>query len=95
MKRHVKGLLGRLWRGTDAVRRPIRRKVDAVLGGAIRDPIAQHLHALNVSHHEMNIALNSCVREIARLELQVEELRFQLVDRIEAERGDDSFVDAA
>ena len=95
MTRHIKGLLGKLWRGTDPIRRPIRRKIDAVLGGAIRDPIAQHLHALNVSHHEMNIALNSCVREIARLELQVEELRFQLADRHHADRGDGTLSDAA
>lgn len=77
----IKSLLKRAWSLTEIIRRPVRQKIDALLGGTIRDPIAQHLHAINVSHHEMNIALNSCIREIARLEMQVEELRLQLERR--------------
>jgi hypothetical protein len=84
VKRLIKSAIKRAWGLTGVVRRPVRRKLDALFGGMIRDPIAQHLHALNVSHHEMNITLNSCVREIARLEMQVEELRLQLVE----ERGE-------
>lgn len=81
MNGKIKSLMKGAWGLTEVVRRPVRQKIDALLGGTIRDPIAQHLHAINVSHHEMNIALNSCVREIARLEMQVEELRLQLERR--------------
>ncbi|RUL82336.1 hypothetical protein [Tautonia sociabilis] len=96
MKRLIKSTIKRIWGLTNVVRRPLRRKLDALLGGTIRDPIAQHLHALNVSHHEMNIALNSCIREIARLELQVEELRLQLLEgRGDADSPDDRGAVAA
>ena len=84
MKRLIKSLIKKAWDVTEIVRRPLRRKLDALLGGTIRDPIAQHLHAINVSHHEMNITLNSCIREIARLEMQIEELRHDLAREREA-----------
>lgn len=95
MKRLLKSLLKKTWGLTEIVRRPVRRKLDALLGGAIRDPIAQHLHALNISHHEMNITLNSCVREIARLEMQVEDLRLQLIEEREAVSAFEPAAEAA
>ncbi|MEW4571067.1 hypothetical protein AB1L88_24625 [Tautonia sp. JC769] len=82
MKRLLKALAGAAWGRTAIVRRPIERKFDQklerMLGDCVRDPIAHHLHLTNIAHHEMNIALNSCIREIARLEMQVEELRLEL-----------------
>ncbi|WP_152052873.1 hypothetical protein [Tautonia marina] len=82
MKRLLKSLVRPVWGWTVVVRRPIVRKFDQklerMLGECVRDPIAHHLHLSNVSQHEMNIALNSCIREIARLEMQVEELRLEL-----------------
>ncbi|WP_169972616.1 hypothetical protein [Tautonia rosea] len=88
MKRFLKSLASKVWGWTAGVRRPIVRKFDQklerMLGECVRDPIAHHLHLTNVSHHEMNIALNSCIREIARLEMQVEELRLELARDREA-----------
>ena len=82
MKRLLKSLVTKVWVWTAAVRRPLvhkfEQKLERMLGDRVRDPIAHHLHTLSVSHHEMNIALNSCIREIARLEMQVEELRLEL-----------------
>ncbi|QDV35763.1 hypothetical protein [Tautonia plasticadhaerens] len=95
MKRLIKSSIKKVWGLTDVVRRPVRRKLDALLGGTIRDPIAQHLHALNVSHHEMNISLNSCVREIARLEMQVEQLRIQLAEGRAGAEGIGATAEAA
>ena len=82
MKRLFVSLAAKAWNHSLIVRRPLERrfdeKMERMLGDCVRDPIAHHLHLTNVAHHEMNIALNSCIREIARLEMQVEELRLEL-----------------
>jgi hypothetical protein len=89
MKRLLKAVAAKAWGCTAFVRRPLVRKFDQklerMLGDCVRDPIAHHLHLTNVSHHEMNIALNSCIREIARLEMQVEELRLELARERDAD----------
>jgi hypothetical protein len=82
MKRMIKGLLRVCWRATA----PIRRRVSPLLSGfiakAVDDQFAEVNQAIQVTRcatlsiaEDTNLVLDSVVRELARLQRQIEILR--------------------
>ena len=108
MKQLLKRIARKLWNLTGPVRRPIMRKVHQgltqVLQVAVTDPIQARLNGLetglNLARHEVhaqgeetNLNLDSLVREVARLQWQVEALQIALAER-DAEGSGLSVVEA-
>lgn len=99
MKRLLKSILKGAWGKTAVVRRPIVRRLDAhverVLDRSVRTPVIEAVqastHATQVLAFDMNLVLNSVVRELARLQLQVEALQ-QLAEESAADRSHLSVV---
>ncbi|HEV3165810.1 MAG TPA: hypothetical protein VGZ22_17410 [Isosphaeraceae bacterium] len=90
MKQLLKRILKALWRGVAPVRRPIVRKLDHHVDGLLTQAIHGQLvpvlhklenavnsstHATQVLSYDMNLVLNSVVREVARLQMQIEILQ--------------------
>lgn len=102
MKRFLKTVLKAMWKKTAIVRRPILRKLDAhvehVLDQSVRTPVMEAVqastHATQVLAFDMNLVLNSVVRELARLQLQVEALQ-QLAEEGALDRSQLSVVAAS
>jgi hypothetical protein len=89
MKRFLKRIARALWKSAAPVRRPVIRKLDGYLErtlgpliqGRIQPPLermeaATHhaAHAINLLSHEMNLVLNSLIRETTRLQMHIEVL---------------------
>lgn len=102
MKRVLKRLGRAGWSLTGPVRRPLVRKVHQGLTQVLQVAVADPLHAringieagLNLARHEVNVQgeetnlnLDSLVREIARLQYQVESLQSALAERESAGNG--------
>jgi hypothetical protein len=73
MKRLVKHILKGLWRATSPLRRPILRKVEAFMTRSLRQSEA-------LLAHETNVLMDHVVRELVRLQRQVEGLQQAVED---------------
>ena len=82
MKRLFKKLARTLWRISAPVRRPVIRKFDHHMIQLIR-PYSLHPEA----PADLDLALSSVVRELARLQIQVEILQRQ-IDDLQSSDGD-------
>jgi hypothetical protein len=104
MKRLIKRLLKAVWQKTAFLRRPIVRQVDRHLCNlfqhvfqanitnlGLANPSHYHDAAHNTLTYEVNLVLNSVVREIARLQLEVETLQ-QMVEELPTHRSGLSLV---
>lgn len=107
MKQLLKRVARKAWNLTAPVRRPIVRKVHQgltqVLQVAVTDPIQNRLNGLeagvNLARHEVqvqgeetNLNLDSLVREVARLQWQIEAMQIAMAER-EAQEGGLSVLD--
>ncbi len=96
MKRVLKRLGQAGWKLTGPLRRPVVRKVHQGFTQVLQVAVTEPLHAringieagLNLARHEVsvqgeetNLNLDSLVRELARLQLQVEALQTALAER--------------
>jgi hypothetical protein len=91
MKKLIKRVLKALWRATGPIRRPLQSRIEGVAGRALTEGLAAEVqpqlrrieasgnHA-NALAYEMNLALNSLVREVARLQIQIELLEQEIRD---------------
>ena len=94
MKRKLKQALGILWRKSATVRGPILRKIDrradALITQAVKEqlvPVTNRLdHSASLAY-ETNLMLNSLVREVARLQMQIEVLQNVLDDATAEQSG--------
>jgi hypothetical protein len=77
MRRLVKRGLKMLWRSTEGLRRPILFKLDTFLK---RSFISAHATLLN----ESDVLMDHVVRELVRLQCQVEALQQTILDRLPA-----------
>lgn len=82
MKRLFKGVGKTIWRATGFVRRPLSRRMSRFIAEAVSGQAAEVAQAVHVSRcsadalaEETNLLLDSVVRELARLQRQVETLR--------------------
>ena len=90
MKSLLKAPVRWLWRALRIIRRPVHRKLESFLARTLRDPIIAHVEQsraavergvdplrrdVELLRHDTDLALNSCIREIARLEMQLESFR--------------------
>jgi hypothetical protein len=93
MKRMIKGLLRACWRATA----PIRRRVSPLLSGFIAEAVGGQFAEVNQAIHvtrcatlavaeDTNLVLDSVVRELARLQRQIEILR-EVVEEGQAVEG--------
>ena len=73
MKRLVKRVLKMLWKATSPLRRPILRKAEAFLTRCLRPTEA-------LLAHETNVLMDHVVRELVRLQRQVEGLQQAVED---------------
>jgi hypothetical protein len=95
MKRLLKRVLKAVWRKTAILRGPITRKLDQHINGLMTQSIQAQLppalsrieHAVNVMAFDTNLVLNSVVREVARLQMQVEVLQQLIQDCAPAQGG--------
>lgn len=96
MKALVKSVIRKIWNLTEFLRRPLRRKFDSVMSRPLRIFVIPRLEGLehgviqsnqkvDLLTHDVNLALNSTVREIARLQMQVEVLQ-QMLEESQAGR---------
>src|SRR5947209_19043269 len=85
MKRLVKAVLKRMWRSTEPVRAPILRKVEGFLRRCMRP--TEWLVA-----DETNALMDHVIRELVRLQCQVESLH-EAVELLVAERRHDDMRD--
>ncbi len=102
MKRWIKSIAKKLWGAAGPIRRPIARRVDdrlqhhlaMAMRATIAEPLGGVRHELNVVQHrvdllhqEMDLLLDSNIRELARLQLQVETLRQAIDDALAGPAG--------
>jgi hypothetical protein len=89
MKRLIKRMLKVMWQKTAFLRRPIVRRVDhrldAILQQVIEKNLANTLHKFETANnclvYEVNLVLNSVVRELARLQMEMETLQ-QMIEEL-------------
>jgi hypothetical protein len=99
MKRLIKKMLKAMWQKTAFLRRPIVRrldhKLDAILQQVIEKNLATTLQRFETTNncliYEVNLVLNSVVRELARLQMEVETLQ-QMVEDLGSHRSGLSIV---
>jgi hypothetical protein len=75
MRQRVKQLLKRLWQITMPLRRPMLRKLDAYLAEQLQRqmrPIVQVVAEQLVQLRELNLCAESTIRELVRLQMQLE-----------------------
>jgi hypothetical protein len=83
MRNMLKKVLRAMWRATSPIRRPLQRKFETYLAGMLGQLIEAQMPAITnrlqaavgASAYDSNLVLNSLVREIARLQMQVEILQ--------------------
>jgi hypothetical protein len=83
MKNLFKRFLKTLWKATGPLRRPLQRKLEAYTQGLAIQMINAYLPtvinrlqgAIGSTTYDTNLVLNSLVREVARLQMQVEILQ--------------------
>ncbi|CAN5617089.1 hypothetical protein BH23PLA1_BH23PLA1_11460 [soil metagenome] len=94
--RFLNAFLKYWWGFTDFIRRPLRRKFDSVMSRPLRLHIIPRMEGLehgviqsnqkvDLLTHDVNLALNGAIREIVRLQMQIEVLQ----QIIEESRSDD------
>ena len=89
MKRMIKSVARAMWAGIGPVRRPLVRKFHLWMNRSVVDEIdqrvAQHFHARSQFAEsivqELNLVLDSMVRELTRLQAQVEVLHQQIEEQ--------------
>ncbi len=97
MKSLLKTIIKRCWSWTEFLRRPLRCKFDSVMSRPLRIYMIPRLEGLehgviqsnqkvDLLTHDVNLALNSTVREIARLQMQIEVLQ-QMLEVSQTERN--------
>jgi hypothetical protein len=99
MKRLVKSAARRAWRWTSPVRRPASRKATAFVAGVIEPALREEVHPrldhlvrgqsilrteVGTYRNETNLLLDSLVREVSRLQDQVETLQGLLIESLDA-----------
>ena len=90
MKRLLKAALRPFKKAAGVLVRPVLRRFEHLLVTVVRDPLHHHVESVRGSNdhgvavmkrelellrHDVDLALNATIREVARLEMQVEELR--------------------
>ena len=99
MKRLIKRVLKAMWQKTAFLRRPVVRRVDARLNAILQQVIETNLATTlqrfettnNCLIFEVNLVLNSVVRELGRLQMEVETLQ-QMVEESGPHRSGLSIV---
>lgn len=88
MKRFLKAILSACWRWTAPVRGPLVRRFDAHLAAAVAPAIrVEPPPRVDESLlREVDLALNSLIREVVRLQMQLEALR-PADEQVEGEPG--------
>ena len=92
MKRMIKSIARAMWAGIGPVRRPLVRKFHLLMNDRHRSVVdeidqrvAQHFHARSQFAEsivqELNLVLDSMVRELTRLQAQVEVLHQQIEEQ--------------
>jgi hypothetical protein len=90
MKRMIKNMIRSLWRISAPVHRPIIRKFDQHMMHLLQpfarapEPVRVHSEPPPV---DLVLVLNSLVRELARLQVQVDHLQQQINDLPSSDRG--------
>lgn len=82
MKRLMKQILRAIWRLTAPVRRPIVRKIEAMLRRCCVQPPAHpaQVHLVCKVSEEAGLLMDHMVRELVRLQSQVERLQHAVED---------------
>jgi hypothetical protein len=99
MKRLVKSAARRAWGWTSPVRRPANRKATALVAGVIEPALRDEVHPrldhlirgqstlrteVGTYRNETNLLLDSLVREVSRLQDQVETLQGLLLESLDS-----------
>jgi hypothetical protein len=79
MRQWVKSVLRRLWRLTSPLRRPIFRKLDSYLAAQLQrqlKPMGHDIAEQGVELRDLGLCAENTIRELIRLQLQLEAIQF-------------------
>ena len=91
MRKSIKSVLRGLWRLTSPLRRPIFRKFDASLVEQLQrqlKPVGQIIAEQGIELRELNLCAENTIRELIRLQAQLEAIPFGTTDSFGQTSGD-------